>query len=56
MYKYGIKYIDTIAAMTRIVEMVDRCKITDFKEVIYIDYRGFIVDFNLKVYFEIENF
>ena len=56
MYKYSSKCIDIIAIIAGIAEMVDGYKITDFKEIIYTIYRGFIVDFNLKAYFEIGTF
>jgi len=36
--------------------MVDGYEITNFEEIIYIDYWGYIIDFNLKAYFELQNF
>ena len=55
-YKYRAKYIDTIAATAGILEIVDGCEITNFKEIIYIDYQRYIIDFNLKAYFKLETF
>jgi len=55
-YKYGSKYIDTIVAIDSILEMVDGYEITHFEELLYTDHRGYIVDFNLKAYFEIQTF
>jgi len=45
--------IDMIATTTGLIEYVDGCKITKFTEILITDHRGFIIDFNLEDYFEV---
>jgi len=40
-----------VAATVGVIEMNDRCEIMDFEDNIYTNYREFMVDFNLTVYF-----
>ena len=46
--------INFVAASTKIIEYIDGCQITDYNEVIIIDYRGYLLDIQLEDYFRIK--
>ena len=53
IYKFRKKCIDSIAVTYSLLSIIKECKMTDFTEIITIDYRRFILDIDLEQYFKI---
>ena len=51
-YKYSRKYIDSIAETICIISNINASKLIDFNKIIITDYRGFLIDFDIKIYFK----
>ena len=52
MYKRGSRLIDTIAATTGIMQVIEGCKLIETNEIVISDYHTYIIDVNLSNYFE----
>ena len=53
--KTGSKQIDAILITEGLSHLIKGSKITEFNEIINVDYRGFLVDLNVKEHFNIES-
>ena len=53
-YIKGSKYIDTVMAITGLLEFIDRSKLIDFYKVMITDHCGYITDIALEEYFSVE--
>ena len=56
MHIEGTKCIDFVAVSNSLVEFIDACELINFNQFIEIDYRGYLVDINLELYFEFDYF
>ena len=52
----GLNCIDIIATSSRLINYVDRYKLTDFDKLIITNHREYIVDMYLEEYFEVKQF
>ena len=43
-----------IAITLGLIKYIDGCRITNFNDIIITDYRRFIVDLDLEIYFNVE--
>ena len=53
-YRDGSKCIDTIAASESILSFVEGCRLHEINEILNTDHCGYVVDINLKEYFDQE--
>jgi len=51
--KSGSNQIDGVFSTKGILQHIEGYKLTNFEEIILTDYRGFIFDINIKLYFNI---
>ena len=52
----GQSCIDSVLVSSRLVEVIDGCKLINFNKIISTDHRGFIVDIDLDEYFNMQHF
>ena len=52
----GTKCIDFVAVSNSVVEFIDACELINFNQFIETDHRGYLVDINLELYFELDHF
>ena len=53
-YRDRSKYIDTIAASESILSFVEGCRLYEINEILDTNHRGYIIDIDLKEYFDQE--
>ena len=53
-YRDGSKYIDTIAALDSILSFIEGCRLYKVNEILDTDHRRYVVDIDLKEYFDQE--
>ena len=39
---------------TELIEFIDRCKMTDYNDILILDYRGYLIDAYLEDYFNLQ--
>ena len=51
IYIRGSTSIDSITVLPKISEFVERCRLMNHNSIVLSDYRAYIVDMNIKAYF-----
>ena len=54
-YKIGSKQIDAVMVTDGLMQAITESKLIDFNKIINTDYRGFLVDIDIKEYFSVDS-